>query len=94
MPKHLRRQRNRPIRGKLLLGGRLLRRFLVEKEETIPEFAKRVGLTRFPVQAACAGLLKRVHVDFAVAVEDGTRGFVPVRAWLSQTLETVSGETT
>jgi hypothetical protein len=51
---------------------------------SIPDFCEKHGLFRQKVEKAIKGDLKRVDVDFALAIERATGGAVTVPDWETQ----------
>lgn len=66
-------------------GARLLRAFLTETDQTVPEFSERHGFGRIQLQRLLNGERLKVSVDFAEAIQMATGGRVPWNSWCQYT---------
>lgn len=65
-----------------LPGAALLRRWLESKKISANRFAIDTRLDPSELSKVLRGIRKSVNVEFAVKVEDATRGDVSVRSWV------------
>ena len=65
-------------------GAHLLRQFLDANKLSIPKFADAHGVNRLVLQKLMNGAVKRVSVDVAWAIQEGTLGSVPMQSWCAR----------